>query len=99
MGTPSEQTSAPEAIFEERRTSRGGFLRKAGLMVAIGLGGSLAFARPAWAPNARCCRESCKTCPPNEAAYRCYDCDGSDCCQCLPDTTPPCQTYGCGGCG
>lgn len=99
METPSDQLSAPEAIFEERRTSRRSFLRKATLTLGIGLGGSLALARPAWAQSAHCCRQDCTQCQSGQA-YFCYDCNGATCCGCYDFGGVQCKyNLGCGGCG
>lgn len=91
-----------EAIFEERRTSRGSFLRRLGLTLAVGLGGGLAFARPAWA-SAHCCFNptycSGLTCPTGQRPFKCVDCDGTVCCQCLPYEQDCVGQLGCGGCG
>jgi hypothetical protein len=102
MDSPAQTTSDIEAIFEERRTSRRSFLRKAGLTLAIGLGGSLALARPAHAQNGHCCRTtSCASqlpgCPTGDQ-YLCTDCDGSTCCDCHHYGVT-CQSIGCGLCG
>ena len=92
------QSPAPEAIFEERRSSRRSFLRKAGLTLAIGLGGSLALAKPAHAQNAHCCRANCgATCSGGQNQYSCVDCDGSTCCTCISSSLQ-CVNVGCGGC-
>lgn len=104
MAAPTQATPAPEALFEARRTSRRAFLRKAGLTLAVGLGGSLALAKPAWAQSAHCCRDSaCASqlpgCP-SQNQYRCYDCDGSQCCGCYDFGGVQCKyNLGCGGCG
>ncbi|SRR6266496_2942983 len=100
MENSRQQVSRPEAIFEERRTSRGGFLKKAGLTLAVGLGGSLALARPAWAQNGHCCRDTtCNTPPCSDlnSRYTCTDCDGSTCCACH-NFGPQCISLGCGLC-
>jgi hypothetical protein len=97
-----QDISAPEAIFDERRSSRGGFLRRAALTLAIGLGGSLALARPAWAQNGHCCRTTLcanelRGCPSGDQ-YLCTDCDSSTCCYCHHFGVT-CQSIGCGLCG
>jgi hypothetical protein len=95
----AKQSAAPEMVFEERRSSRRSFLRKAGITLAVGLGGSLALARPAHAQNAHCCQNPCRQdCPSGRRPFWCVDCDGSTCCQCLTSTLQ-CANVGCGGCG
>jgi hypothetical protein len=100
MQNPAQQIAAPEEIFEERRTSRKGFLRKAGVTLAIGLGGALALARPAWAQNGHCCRDpNCNNPPCSDvnSRYNCTDCDGTTCCACH-NFGPQCISLGCGLC-
>ncbi len=99
MESSTQDVSTSEAIFEERKSSRRGFLRKAGLTLAIGLGGSLALAKPARAQNAHCCQQNCTTCDTQNGyhAYSCVDCDGSTCCQCIHSSLQ-CVNVGCGGC-
>ncbi len=101
MDSPTRTTSHID-VFEERRTSRGGFLKKAALTAAIGLGGALALARPAWAQNGHCCREPGDRCSAGcsdvNSRYLCTDCDGSTCCACHNYGTQ-CISLGCGLCG
>ena len=102
MDDLNTRISPPEAIFEERRSTRQRFLRKVALTGLIGLGSSLALARPAWAQNGHCCpnHDRCSAgCPDPNSQYLCTDCDGSTCCACHNFMGNPCKSVGCGLCG
>ncbi len=67
---------------DQRKTDRGGFLRRLGVLAAAGLG-IAAFPEPAFAVDT-CCPSSCMSCPAGQKAYFCQGC-GLNCCLCLTD--------------
>jgi hypothetical protein len=93
---------------EQTRSTRRGFLRRAGKTVAIGLGVALVPAARASATNplvnTYCCRNSsqCGTCGVGgPAAYYCYDsCANTYCCiGCPPNWSADCMyQLPCGAC-
>jgi hypothetical protein len=82
------------AAEAEALSSRRGFLRKLGLMTAVGLGVALVPAREARAESSFCCKDtSCGSCPPGSYQYFCHDnCTGTTCCSgCVSTWGDPCQ--------
>jgi hypothetical protein len=82
---------------DEPTTSRGGFLRRLGILAAAGLGVA-AFPEPAFAEGSCCPTDpDCdpgKTCPPGWTPHICTGCGAKPCCMCVEDAGH-CQNIAC----